>query len=74
MEIDGLVRDGHARHQTYEGVIGDAEKHECAMREGWKVYRVPGPWVAQGERMIWRPFVMHTLRLLLGLRPQKTTE
>ena len=74
VEIDGLVRAGDARHQTYQGALGDAEKYECAMREGWRVYRVPGPWVRQGERDIWRPRVIHTLRLLLRLAWKETTE
>ena len=35
------------------------------MALGWTVYRVPGPWIAEGERIIWRPQVMETLKILL---------
>ena len=66
VEIDGLKYDGKAGHQTVKGVLADAEKYEAALRLGWRVYRVPGPWVAEGERMIWRPQVMETLKGLLG--------
>ena len=56
VEIEGLRYDGKARHQTAKGFMDDAEKYEAALRWGWKVYRVPGPWVADSEeRMIWRP-------------------
>ena len=66
VEIEGITRDG-GRHQKMRGFIADAEKYEQAMLLGWKVYRVPGPWVAEGERMIWREETMDTLRYLLGL-------
>lgn len=66
VEIEGLRYDGKARHQTAKGFVGDAEKYEAALRLGWKVYRVPGPWIAESEtRMIWRPQVMETLKMLL---------
>ena len=65
VEIDGLRYDGVAGHQTVKGVMADAEKYEAALRMGWKVYRVPGPWIAEGERLIWRPQVMETLKALL---------
>ena len=67
VEIDGLKHDGKGGHQTVQGVLADAEKYEAALRMGWRVYRVPGPWVAEGERMIWRPQVMETLKELLGI-------
>ena len=67
VEIDGLRYDGVAGHQTVRGVLADAEKYEAALRMGWKVYRVPGPWIAEGERLIWRPQVMETLKALLLL-------
>ena len=64
VEIEGgLYRGG--RHQSLEGFIKDAEKYEAALVQGWRVYRVPGPWVMQGDRWIWRAQVMETLKLLL---------
>ena len=45
--------------------MADAEKYEAALRLGWTVYRVPGPWVMEGTRYIWREQVMETLRELL---------
>lgn len=66
VEIDGLVQSGRGRHQTVQGVLGDAEKQEAALRAGWLVYRVPGPWVASRSRHVWRPQVITTLRQLLG--------
>ena len=50
-----------------DGFLKDAEKYEAALQLGWQVYRVPGPWVAEGERAIWRAEVMETLRMLLGV-------
>ena len=66
VEIEGLLFDGKARHQTVSGFLGDAEKYEAALVVGWRVYRVPGPWVAEGERLIWRSEVMETLKTLLA--------
>lgn len=60
VEIEGLTRDG-GRHQTFTGFIKDAEKYEAAFRLGWRVYRLPGPWIAEPRRYIWRPQVMETL-------------
>ena len=57
--------DGKGGHQTVKGVLQDAEKHEAALLAGWRVYRVPGPWIAEGDRAIWRPQVMDTLKALL---------
>ena len=70
VEIDGLRYDGKAGHQTVKGVLNDAEKYEAALLLGWKVYRVPGPWIAEAKgddvRLIWREEVMDTLKTLLG--------
>ena len=66
VEIDGLVYGGQGGHQTVEGVLGDCEKYEAALLAGWRVYRVPGPWIADGDRWIWRVEVMDTLRVLLN--------
>lgn len=65
VEIDGLVHSGKGAHQTVQGILADAEKNEAALRAGWKVYRVPGQWIATGSRLIWRPEVIETLRDLL---------
>ena len=65
VEIDGLMYDGKGGHQTVKGVLQDAEKYEAALLAGWRVYRVPGPWIAEGDRAIWRPQVMDTLKALL---------
>lgn len=68
VEIDGgLWQNG--RHQTLSGTLGDCEKYEAALARGWRVYRVPGPWIAEGERSIWRPQVIETLKTLLGVLP-----
>lgn len=67
VEIDGLVYGGRGGHQTVSGVMADCEKYEAALRLGWRVYRVPGPWIQEGTRLVCRPEVMETLRVLLGL-------
>ena len=65
VEIEGLRGQGGGRHQQKQGFLDDAEKYEFALRLGWRVYRVPGPWVADPKRHIWRPETMATLRVLL---------
>ena len=69
VEIDGLVYGGRGGHQTVDGVVKDCEKYEAAHLLGWRVYRVPGPWIAEGSRLIWRPETMTTLRVLLTGTP-----
>ena len=64
VEIEGGLYKG-GRHQSFKGFMADAEKYEAALRDEWRVYRVPGPWVMEGERYIWREQVMETLRELL---------
>ena len=64
VEIEGLTPQG-GRHQTIKGFLGDAEKYEAALRLGWRVYRVPGPWIRKGRNDIWRPEVMENLKELL---------
>ena len=58
-----------APDQGSDGFLKDAEKPYEANPCSWggRVYRVPGPWVAEGERAIWRAEVMDTLRMLLGV-------
>ena len=69
VEIEGVRYDGKGRHQTLKGFTDDAEKYEAALLLGWRVYRVPGPWIAEAKgddvRLIWRVEVMDTLRTLL---------
>ena len=66
VEIEGVLPGG-GRHQKMVGFIQDCEKMEAALLLDWKVMRVPGPWVAEGERTIWRPQTMVALRYLLGI-------
>ena len=65
MKIEGGVLTAGGRHQRLGGFLKDAEKYEAAMCLGWRVYRVPGPWVATRKRHIWREQVMTTLKTLL---------
>ena len=65
VEIEGGLYQ-HGRHQSLAGFMADAEKYEAAMLDGWTVYRVPGPWIAEGDRAVWRPEVMETLKHILG--------
>lgn len=53
VEIDGLVwhNRGVGRHQTVDGILGDCEKYEAAIMGGWTVYRIPGPWIRDEERL-----------------------
>lgn len=64
VEIEGGLFKG-GRHQTMKGFIGDCEKYEAAMILGWVVYRVPGPWIAEGQRMIWREDTMTAIKTML---------
>ena len=66
MEIEGALSAGR-RPQKISGFIKDCEKYEAAMVLGWRVYRVPGPWIVEFKCRIWRPQVMETLRVLLGV-------
>ena len=63
VEIDGMGPAG--AHRTRGAAIAEYEKYEAALVEGWTVYRVPGSWVASGDRYVWRPQVMETLALLI---------
>lgn len=65
VEIEGVTAQG-GRHQRIQGFVNDCEKYEAALRQGWKVYRVPGQWIIQGKRRIWRREVMDTLKELLA--------
>ena len=60
VEIDGLVWNNRGGHQTVAGIMADCEKYETALLNGWRVYRVPGPWLAD------RPWgVLDAVRQLL---------
>ena len=67
VEIEGLTREG-GRHQRPEGFRGDCEKYEAALLAGWRVYRIPGNWVAIPNRHVWKPRILDTLGVLLGVR------
>ena len=67
IEIEGGVWQKKSRHRTASGFLNDCEKYETALLLGWTLYRVPGVWVCEGQRRIWRPQVMTTLRFLLGV-------
>ena len=68
VEIEGLTRkDGGGRHQRVEGFVADAEKYEAALRLGWRVYRVPGQWVATPTRYMFREETLATIKQLLGV-------
>ena len=70
VEIEGMGRadGGLAAHRTRAGFLKDAEKYERAMILGWRVYRVPGPWVATPSRLIWRPKVMKAVIIMLTMQ------
>ena len=57
---------GIGRHQSAKGFVADCEKYEAALVDGWRVYRVPGPWIKDGNDSVWRPQVIDTLKQLLG--------
>ena len=61
----GRADGGLAAHRTREGFLKDAEKYERAMILGWRVYRVPGPWIATSTRLIWRPEVLRAVSIML---------
>lgn len=64
VEIDGGVH-AHGRHQRPAGFLADRIKYESALRLGWRVYQVPGPWLVQARRRVWRDEIADTLRVLL---------
>ena len=74
VEIEGLIYEHGGRHQRVAGFLADAEKYEAALRLGWRVYRVPGQWIAEGNRAIWRPQIMETLRELLRIKKRTEEE
>ena len=69
VEIEGITHYGNGigRHQSAKGFVADCEKYEAALLDGWRVYRVPGTWIRDGNDSVWRPQVMDTLKQLLGV-------
>ena len=69
VEIEGITHYGNGigRHQSAKGFVADCEKYEAALLDGWRVYRIPGPWIKDGNDSVWRPQVIDTLKQLLGL-------
>ena len=67
LEIDGGVF-GRGGHHRYTGVKRDAEKAEALLRDDWLLYRVPGFWIVQRGRRVWRPEIVDTIRLMLERR------
>ena len=69
VEIEGITHYGAGigRHQSAKGFVADCEKYEAALLDGWRVFRVPGPWIHDGKQSVWRPEVMATLKQLLGV-------
>ena len=45
LEVEGLAFHYGGRHQRVDGFCNDAEKYESALSDGWRVYRVPSPWI-----------------------------
>ena len=66
LEIEGITYDV-GRHQRVDGFMKDAEKYAAAMRLGWHVFRVPGPWIATTDGFVFDERVTETLRVLLDL-------
>ena len=67
VEVEGITYKNGGRHQRVAGFIADCHKYEVALMQGWRVYRVPGQWIAENGRPIWRAEVMHNLRELLEI-------
>lgn len=54
--------DGRGRHQTVTGVRGDCEKHNEAVRLGWRVLRFPA--TDKGKVMLWVATIADCLRVV----------
>ena len=63
VEIEGGLYKG-GRHQTLVGFTNDCEKYNAAAMLGWRVYRVPSPWL---DRWNLYDTVMADLKELLGI-------
>ena len=65
VEIEGVQANGKARHQMIGGFLADCEKYEEALALGWKVMRVPAPWIFKGKRHVHRSRTLEVLKQLL---------
>jgi len=46
IEIEGIGPPGkESRHQRFQGYMEDCEKYNLAVMQGWKIYRIPSPWL-----------------------------
>ena len=45
--------------------LADAEKYLAAQVAGWQVLRIPGPWIAEGDKTIWREDVMDAVKAMV---------
>jgi hypothetical protein len=50
LEVEGGVFS-KGRHTRPSGFIGDCEKYNEAALLGWRVFRMPGPWIGSGEAL-----------------------
>ena len=64
--MDGGIYRGRGGHSTFSGIMSDCEKYEAALALGWRVYRVPAPWIVQRGKEVNRPEVIDTLKGLLN--------
>lgn len=44
IEVEGITKEG-GRHQRMVGFMNDCEKYNLAAKEGWKILRIPAPWL-----------------------------
>ena len=45
-EIEGIgPRGRETRHQRFKGYMEDCEKYNLAVSQGWRIYRIPTPWI-----------------------------
>lgn len=48
IEIEGISANG-TRHQRLVGYMNDCEKYNYALSLGWKVFRIPVPWLTSSR-------------------------
>lgn len=44
IEIEG-ISPSNTRHQRFTGYMKDCEKYNLALEKGWKLIRIPTPWL-----------------------------
>jgi len=59
VEVEGKEWGG--RHTRGKGFINDCEKYAEAQILGWRVLRIPGTWVHNGEGVRYLERLLHTL-------------